>query len=178
MRVSGHESNPAAQSFTMGKLVLMWLAQPRPFNHDAAGSNTMTSTPVHKPRFRCTGCGKCCTGDPAHHYVEVSRAEQRRIYSHLGISARVFRRKFIEIAGDESEGIQLLDSGHCPFLGSDNRCSIYGVRPNQCLTYPIWPELVSRAENWQRESKRCEGIGQGPIISETEISARLTMHRK
>lgn len=138
----------------------------------------MTAHQITNPRFECTGCGRCCTGDPAKHYVEVSREEQKRIYRHLQLEARAFRRQYLETAEDDSEGIRLLSSGHCPFLQADNRCAIYSVRPNQCLTYPFWPELVARQASWEDEKKRCEGIGRGPVISDQEIDARLTLHRR
>jgi len=138
----------------------------------------MTARAINKPRFQCTGCGQCCTGDPAQHYVEVTREEQRRIYQHLGLDGRRFRRDYIETTEDGSEGIRLLDSGRCPFLEGDNRCRIYSVRPNQCLTYPFWPELLGSRTSWEQEKRRCEGIGQGPVVSEGEINARLALHRR
>jgi len=138
----------------------------------------MTTISINRPRFQCTGCGQCCTGDPAQHYVEVSREEQRRIYQHLGIKARQFRKQYIETAEDDSEGIRLLDSGRCPFLKKDNKCAIYNVRPNQCLTYPFWPELLASPGNWEQEKARCEGIGRGPVISEQEIDIKLAIIRR
>lgn len=133
---------------------------------------------VSRPRFECTGCGRCCTGNPDTHYVEVSRAEQKRIYQYLGLSARHFRKQYLETAEDDSEGIRLVGDGVCPFLQDDMRCAIYPVRPNQCMTYPIWPELVSSKENWQQEKHRCEGIDRGPVIPEAEIRARLSLYKK
>lgn len=139
---------------------------------------TMAKQSIKQPRFRCTGCGQCCTGDPATHYVAVSRDEQKRIYRFLGISARQFRRQYLETAADDSEGIRLLDSNRCPFLQPDQRCRIYSVRPDQCLTYPFWPELVTSQANWEQEQSRCEGIGRGPVLAASEIQARLSLHRK
>lgn len=138
----------------------------------------MAAHTINNPRFQCTGCGQCCTGDPEQHYVEVSREEQRRIYQHLQLGARRFRQEYIEITEDGSEGIRLLDSGHCPFLQDDNRCSIYNVRPNQCLTYPFWPELLGNGASWEQEKSRCEGIDKGPLITEKEIDAKLALHRR
>jgi len=131
-------------------------------------------TSVNSPRFQCTGCGQCCTGDPAHHYVEVSRKEQKRIYDYLHMSARNFRSQYIETAADESEGIRLMENGQCPFLEPDNRCGIYRVRPDQCATYPFWTELISSQTLWDKEKTRCEGIGRGSIIPEAEVRARMT----
>lgn len=138
----------------------------------------MATNTGFKVRFQCTGCGQCCSGDPSQHYVEVSREEQRRIYQLLELDGRRFRREYIETAEDGSEGIRLLDSGRCPFLEHDHRCGIYSVRPNQCLTYPFWPELLGSRLGWEREKARCEGIGKGPEIAEQEISAKLALQRR
>jgi len=71
----------------------------------------------------------------------------------------------------------LLVSGHpvkrCVFLGTDNRCGIYAVRPAQCRHYPFWPGLVNSATAWQIAGQRCEGIGRGEVIPLTRIQAAL-----
>jgi Fe-S-cluster containining protein len=128
---------------------------------------------VTDPRFECTACGQCCTGNPQTHYVEVSRAEQKRICGTLGLSVRDFRHQYLVSAADGSEGIRLVDNGVCPFLQPDRRCAIYTVRPVQCETYPFWPELIGNREQWELEKQRCEGIGRGAIIPIAEIKARL-----
>lgn len=107
-------------------------------------------------RFECTGCGKCCTGDPAYYYVEASRAEQRRIQDYLGISWRWFRRRYIVRYDDGTEGLSMA-GGRCAFLGPDKRCRIYPVRPAQCRSYPFWPQLMNQTA-WRHEAQRCEGI--------------------
>jgi hypothetical protein len=113
-------------------------------------------------RFECTGCGKCCTGT-SDYFIAVSRAEQRRIQEHLGISWRWFRRRYLFRFDDETESLRM-PGGRCEFLGDDNRCRIYKVRPLQCRTYPYWPELVGSLFSWRLETRRCEGIGRGEAI--------------
>lgn len=128
--------------------------------------------------FECTGCGKCCTGDPARHYVEVSRGEQKLIYTKLEMGARAFRRRYLETAADDSEGIRLLENGRCPFLNESEQCDIYEVRPIQCRTYPFWPDLVGHPVQWAQERKRCEGIGRGPVVPAEEIRSRLAQLKR
>jgi len=47
------------------------------------------------------------------------------------------------------------------------------VRPQQCRTYPFWPEIVETRGAWQEEARRCEGMGRGPVIPLAEIRRRL-----
>jgi len=42
--------------------------------------------------------------------------------------------------------------GGCVFLDAFGKCSIYEVRPVQCSTYPFWPSLVDRREDWEDEA--------------------------
>jgi hypothetical protein len=126
--------------------------------------------PSFAPRFACTGCGKCCTGGGSY-VVEVSRAEQRRIQRHLGISWAWFRRHYLFRFDEETESLKM-PRGRCVFLGDDNRCRIYQVRPLQCRTYPWWPELMNRRA-WRLEARRCEGIGRGEAVPLSHVRAAL-----
>ena len=124
-------------------------------------------------RFRCTGCGNCCTGG-ADHYVEAQQPEQEAIRAYLGLTQRWFRRRYIASVDDQTEGIRLDAGGRCPFLLDNHRCRIYPVRPLQCRTYPWWPELV-RPAAWRAEAQRCEGIGRGPEAAPSTIRRRLSL---
>lgn len=121
-------------------------------------------------RFACTGCGRCCTGR-GNYVVEVDRAEQRRIQRSLGITWRWFRRRYVFRFDDETESLRM-PNGRCVFLGDDNRCRIYSVRPRQCRTYPFWPELMTPGA-WPAEAARCEGIGRGAVVPLARVRAQL-----
>ncbi|MEK7735317.1 MAG: YkgJ family cysteine cluster protein [Pseudomonadota bacterium] len=123
-------------------------------------------------RFECTGCGDCCTGPGADWMIEINREEQDRIQHHLGITRAWFRRRYLFRFDDETESLRMnRRSGACEFL-KDGRCRIYTARPTQCRTYPYWPELMSRSA-WQRESRRCEGIGRGTAIPLATVRQHL-----
>lgn len=124
-------------------------------------------------QFQCTGCGKCCYGTPGYHYIKLNKKEAEKIREHLGVGVDWFRQRYLEALEDGSFGIRLNDSGACPFLGRDNRCSIYAHRPAQCRTYPFWPEVIDTEMNWKDEARRCEGIDRGAVIPLKEIEKRL-----
>jgi hypothetical protein len=119
-------------------------------------------------RFSCTGCGKCCetAGD---YYVYLTLKEAALIRDYLGLSHAWFRRGYLNRLED---GDLVLGPGRnerCVFLDQDGRCRVYPVRPLQCRTYPFWPEVAGNRRNWQREALRCEGIGNGPVVSRAVI---------
>lgn len=59
----------------------------------------------------------------------------------------------------------------CIFLNEDKKCSIYDVRPKQCVKYPFWDSIINSEENWNEEAESCEGIKirKPPNISAEQI---------
>ncbi len=119
-------------------------------------------------RFSCTRCGKCCA-TAGEYYVYLNESESERIREYLQLSRGWFRRRYLQ---QLEEGERVLVSAadeRCIFLDDDGGCRVYPVRPLQCRTYPYWPELVSSARAWRRESRRCEGINRGRAIARDEV---------
>jgi len=118
-------------------------------------------------RFQCTQCGNCCRshGDATHVYL--AEADLQAIAAHLGLTRAELLARHCEREGG---WIQLARSEQaCGFLGADNRCTIYPVRPKQCRTWPFWVENLERAR-WEGPVREtCPGIGQGPLHPADEI---------
>ena len=54
----------------------------------------------------------------------------------------------------------------CVFLRRDPNngkalCSIYEVRPQQCRTWPFWPENLHGSRGWQAAAETCSGMKAG-----------------
>lgn len=110
-------------------------------------------------RFECTRCGACCTR-PGPVYFPAS--DLARAAAHLDLAPAEFRRKFNL---RKLNGVLALDppgDGPCRFLEEDGGCGIYEGRPEQCRTWPFWPETVGRERSWRRAARDCEGIDRGP----------------
>ena len=77
----------------------------------------------------CLACGNCCKSAPP----IVTKKDIKRIAKYLNITAKQFERRFViqDINGELS-----FDRIPCNFLGEDNYCSIYEVRPNACKDFP------------------------------------------
>jgi uncharacterized protein len=137
----------------------------------------MTSYYEHTPlRFHCTGCGKCCSGDPDY-YVFLSACESEGIRRYLGLTRRWFKRRYLRRTPQGELVINNQGGGPCVFLDKDKRCRIYAVRPLQCRTYPFWSEVVKSRVGWRGEARRCEGIDHGRVVPLTRIRALLAMHK-
>jgi hypothetical protein len=122
-------------------------------------------------RFGCTGSGKCCFIHGEHAYVYFTREEELAIAGHLGLQVKTFRRRHTRRTSFGPRTLRFPD-GRCTFL-HENRCSIYAVRPEQCRTWPFWPENMDPAV-WEREvAAFCPGVGRGRRYSLEEIRAIL-----
>lgn len=77
----------------------------------------------------CLDCANCCrTLGP-----RITDADVRRIASSLRIRPSVFVERYLRLDEDSD---YIFRSMPCPFLGSDNYCSIYYNRPIACREYP------------------------------------------
>lgn len=123
-------------------------------------------------RFKCTGCGQCCTGAPGS--VWVSFQEIKTLADHLNISEEEFIRTYTHRIGNRISLREDPQTYDCVFL-KGKRCEVYNVRPKQCQTFPWWPENLKSPAHWQEVKTRCEGIdhSEAPLISLEEIQKYL-----
>ncbi len=113
-------------------------------------------------RFSCTRCGNCCRNGGEYAWVYVNAAEQKALARRLGVSRGEFLERWCE--QDRGWVVLRMDRPACPFLGEDNRCTVYEDRPTQCRTWPFWRENLDR-KTWEGPvSERCPGIGTGPLV--------------
>jgi Fe-S-cluster containining protein len=91
-----------------------------------------TMQDLHRAEFErtdCLRCAHCCkTTGPL-----FTRADVERISRHLKMKASKFEADYLRT---DEEGDLVLQAVPCPFLGADNYCGIYEVRPKACREYP------------------------------------------
>lgn len=121
-------------------------------------------------RFECTGCGRCCTGEPGG-IIALSEDEVAVIAKHKEMEVSTFRRGFVHKI-DHGLSLKEKENGDCIFL-EENKCSIYAVRPGKCRSYPFWFENLRSPEAWSDACRTCEGIGQGKNYDRESIFAFL-----
>jgi len=103
-------------------------------------------------KFRCTGCGNCCK-DPL---LPLTDADVARIIDRTHEKAvdivRFVNRHQIDMDDEPEAFVRLRQgkrvmvlahrNGGCHYLGSDNRCKIYGFRPLGCRVFPFDPRFT------------------------------------
>jgi Fe-S-cluster containining protein len=87
---------------------------------------------LHEEEFSrtdCLDCANCCkTTGPLFTDKDVTR-----IAKHFKMKEQAFITQFLRIDEDND---YVLQSVPCTFLGADNYCSIYEVRPKACREFP------------------------------------------
>lgn len=87
---------------------------------------------IHDAQFKktnCLDCANCCkTAGPLFTQQDITR-----ISKHLKLKPQQFISQYLHLDEDNDYVLQQLP---CVFLGSDNYCSIYDVRPKACREYP------------------------------------------
>lgn len=87
---------------------------------------------LHEAEFErtdCLKCANCCkTTGPL-----FTNADIERIAKHFSQKPQVFIEQHLRIDEDND---YVLREVPCTFLGADNYCSIYAVRPKACREFP------------------------------------------
>lgn len=87
---------------------------------------------LHQEEFErtdCLECANCCkTTGPLFTDKDVTR-----IAKHFKMKEQAFVSQFLRV---DEENDYVLQSVPCTFLGADNYCSIYEVRPKACREFP------------------------------------------
>lgn len=113
-------------------------------------------------KINCLNCGNCCkTLGP-----RVTDKDIERISKHLKTKPSDFTEKYLRIDEDND---YVFKSMPCPFLGSDNYCSIYEVRPTACKNYPHTDrkKFVQLLDITLKNTSICPGVYE--IVSKMKL---------
>jgi Fe-S-cluster containining protein len=87
---------------------------------------------LHEQEFKrtdCLQCANCCkTTGPLFTDKDIER-----ISKHFKLKPQQFINQYLRM---DEENDYVLQSVPCSFLGADNYCSIYDVRPKACSEFP------------------------------------------
>ncbi len=116
-------------------------------------------------RFECRRCGSCCGGFPG--FVWVSDEEADAIARRLGIGREEFLREYCKRVGRRWT-LREVENFNCVMLEGGG-CSIYDVRPVQCLTFPFWNQNLRTRRAWDAAARSCRGMNEGELRALAEI---------
>jgi uncharacterized protein len=108
---------------------------------------------LHEAAFEkidCLKCAACCKS----YSPRFKTPDIKRISKHLKMKESVFIETYLRL---DEEGDYVANQTPCPFLGSDNYCSIYDQRPSDCHRFPYTDEdvLLKRPQLTLKNSTFC-----------------------
>lgn len=122
-------------------------------------------------RFECTGCGRCCRGEPG--AIFFTPEEGTRVAEHLGVGKDEFDRVYVTRKWGRPS-FKERRGGDCIFyLPEKSGCAVYPLRPAQCALFPFWPSVMESKSEWDFQARRCPGMNDGPLHTAEEIQALL-----
>jgi Fe-S-cluster containining protein len=125
--------------------------------HRADKNKVLKALPdLHEEAFEkidCLQCSNCCRS----YSPRFKAPDIKRISKHLKIKEGDFINTYLFV---DSEGDYVLKTKPCAFLGADNYCSIYEVRPSDCARFPYTDEdvLVKRQPLTLKNSSFCPAV--------------------
>ncbi len=93
---------------------------------------------LHEEAFEkidCLNCAACCKN----YSPRFKTPDIKRISKHLRMRESVFIDTYLTL---DEEGDYVVKRTPCAFLGLDNKCSIYEIRPSDCSRFPYTDEDV------------------------------------
>jgi uncharacterized protein len=141
------------------------------------GENIDNGEPWYKDglRFKCTGCGDCCTGSPG--YVWVNQADIAAMAVKIGMAVDEFEKLFVRHVGVR-KSLNEYSNGDCVFFDNKTRkCRVYEARPRQCRTWPFWDSNVRTREAWDETCQVCPGSGKGRLYQLEQIQSQVAVIR-
>lgn len=86
-------------------------------------------------KIDCLKCANCCKN----YSPRFKTPDIKRISRHLKMKEGDFIETYLKL---DEDGDYVANTAPCPFLGSDNYCSIYDERPSDCHRFPYSDEDV------------------------------------
>jgi len=108
---------------------------------------------LHEEAFQkidCLKCANCCKN----YSPRFKPPDIKRIARHLKMKDSELIDQYLRM---DEDGDYVVKSTPCPFLGADNYCGIYEVRPSDCERFPYTDEdvFMKRATITQKNSTFC-----------------------
>lgn len=104
-------------------------------------------------KIDCLQCANCCKN----HSPRFKIPDIKRIAKYLKIKEGDLIQTYLKL---DEENDYVMQSQPCAFLGKDNYCQIYDVRPSDCSRYPYTDEdvLVKRSQLTIKNSEVCPAV--------------------
>ncbi|HET9055690.1 MAG TPA: YkgJ family cysteine cluster protein [Chitinophagaceae bacterium] len=93
---------------------------------------------LHEEAFEkidCLQCANCCKN----YSPRFKTPDIKRVSRHLKMKESEFIETYLTL---DEDGDYVVNAKPCPFLGENNYCAIYEIRPSDCIRFPYTNEDV------------------------------------
>ena len=120
--------------------------------------------------FSCKRCSACCRYEPG--FVFLSEEDLKKLSNALKLDRKsllaVYCRWVTDWKGDEALSLKEKSNKDCILW--DDGCTVYDVRPFQCVSFPFWESILASREAWKNAGSGCPGIGSGALHTKETIN--------
>ncbi len=116
--------------------------------------------------FKCKKCGACCRQQPADLTIEEQKEIEAQGY-----------KDFLDAPDSVADSVRIIrrkNDGSCFFLGSNNECMIYEIRPSDCRLAPFtisdWDYEKNTIEIDLPIEHDCKGISDKGVLPIEEMA--------
>jgi uncharacterized protein len=104
-------------------------------------------------QINCLDCAACCKN----YSPRFKTTDIKRISKMLKMKESIFIEKYLRL---DEDGDYVASTKPCPFLATDNACSIYAHRPSDCVRFPYTDEdiLLKRPQLTLKNSSFCKAV--------------------
>ncbi|MBS1774800.1 MAG: YkgJ family cysteine cluster protein [Bacteroidetes bacterium] len=111
---------------------------------------------LHEEAFQeidCLSCANCCKN----YSPRFKQPDIKRIAKRLKLKEGDLISRFLRL---DEDGDFVTKTSPCPFLASDNACTIYEDRPSDCARYPYTDEdvLIKRVSLTLKNATICPAV--------------------
>lgn len=111
---------------------------------------------LHEQAFAqidCLQCANCCKN----HSPRFKQPDIKRIAKRLKLKEGELIARYLKL---DNDGDFVVQSSPCPFLATDNTCTIYEDRPSDCARYPYTDEdvLLKRVNLTLKNATVCPAV--------------------
>jgi uncharacterized protein len=108
---------------------------------------------MKKHSAKLIACNNCCKG----YSPRFKTPDIKRIAKHLKMKDGDLINQYLRV---DEDGDYVMRSTPCSFLGADNYCSIYEVRPSDCERFPYTDEdvILKRSNITLKNSSFCPAV--------------------
>lgn len=123
-------------------------------------------------KFKCTQCGKCCSGSPG--YVWLTEKDIEMLCNHLKMDRATFLKKYTRLVNNRLSLTEIGSHYDCVFF-KNKQCTVYGARPKQCRQFPFWKSIMKSEMAWDDTKDYCEGINhpEGKFYTKEDIEQSM-----